>query len=106
MEDNTMEITIFAKRRKSKDNNIFYQYLSTLTKKDGTTETVRVAFRDCQPPKPDSCPRNITFAKTDANMATNTYTDTEGNKKQRKTLWLTTWENGTEYVDHSMDDYV
>lgn len=105
-----MQITLFAKRRNTKEGKTFFQYLTTLNKKDGTTETVRVAFRDSdgnnKPPKPDSCPRNIVFEKTDSNMAINKYTDTNtGNVKERKTLWLTRWEEGEPYVDHSMDDY-
>lgn len=105
-----MEITIFAKKRTTKDGKVFYQYLSTLNRKDGTTETVRVAFRDAdgdnKPPKADSCPRNIVFNKDDANMASTRYTDVNtGEQRERKTLWLTRWEQGSEYVDHSMDDY-
>lgn len=105
-----MQITIFAKRRNTKEGKTFFQYIATLTRKDGTTETVRVAFRDAdgdnKPPKPDSCPRNIVFDKHDSNMATNKYTDTNtGEIKERKTLWLTNWSEGEPYVDHSMDDY-
>lgn len=106
-----MEITLFAKRRTTKEGKVFFQYLTTLTKKDGTTNTVRVAFRDAdgdnKPPKAETCPRNIVFEKMDANMATNKYTDPNtGEVKERQTLWLTRWENGSEYVDHSMDDYM
>lgn len=106
-----MEITIFAKRRTTKEGKPFFQYLSTLTRKDGTTNTVRVAFRDAdgenKPPRPDSCPRNIIIDKEHSNMATTRYTDEKtGEIKERQTLWLTKWEQGSEYVDHSMDDYI
>ena len=106
-----MEITLFAKRRTTKEGKVFFQYLTTLTKKDGTTNTVRVAFRDAdgdnKPPKAESCPRNIVFEKYCANMATNRYTDPNtGEVRERQTLWLTKWENGSEYVDHSMDEYM
>lgn len=104
-----MEISIFAKKRNTKDGKIFYQFLTTLTRSDGTTETMRVAFRNIDGndmPKPESCPRNIRFNKTDANIATSVYTDNEtGEIKQRKTLWVSRWEEGTPYVDHSLDDY-
>lgn len=105
-----MEITIFAKRRNTKEGKVFYQYLATLTKKDGTTETVRVAFRggddDNKPPKAETCPRNISFEKSDANMATSRYTVPEtGEQRERKTLWLTKWTPGTPYVDTSLDEY-
>jgi hypothetical protein len=106
-----MEITLFAKRRTTKEGKVFFQYLTTLTRKDGTTNTVRVAFRDAdgdnKPPKAETCPRNIVFEKNDANMATNKYTDAStGEVKERQTLWLTHWEQGSEYVDHSMDEYM
>ena len=104
-----MEITLFAKKRTTKDGKVFHQYLSTLEKRDGTTETVRVAFRNVEGnniPKAESCPRNIAFNKEDANLSTTKYTDNEtGEIKERKTLWITRWEQGSEYVDRSLDDY-
>lgn len=104
-----MEIAIFAKKRNTRDGKVFHQFLTTLTRNDGTTETMRVAFRnidDNAMPKPESCPRNIRFDKTDANIAVSSYTDNEtGEIKQRKTLWVSKWEPGQPYVDHSLDDY-
>lgn len=104
-----MEITLFAKKRITKDGKTFHQYLTTLEKRDGTTETVRVAFRNVEGndiPKAESCPRNIAFNKEDANLSTTKYTDNEtGEIKERKTLWVTKWEPGSEYVDRSLDDY-
>ena len=101
-----MEITVFAKRRTNKEGKIFYQYITTLEKKDGSTETIRVCFRGVDAPKPESCPRNIVTAKDNANIATRKYTTPEtGEIKSARTLWLSAWEPGSEYVDHSMDDY-
>lgn len=104
-----MEISLFAKKRTTKEGKTFYQYLTTLTKKDGTTQTVRVAFRDIEGnamPKPESCPRNIRFDKEHGNLATTRYTDNEtGEIKERKTLWITAWEDGAPYVDTSLDEY-
>lgn len=104
-----MEITIFAKKRTNKEGKTFYNFLSTLNRKDGTTETVRVAFRDTgdnTAPKPDSCPRNIIIDKQACNMASRRYTDPNtGEIKESKTLWVTGWQPGSEYIDHSMDDY-
>lgn len=104
-----MEISLFAKKRNTKDGKVFYQFLTTLTKSDGTTETMRVAFRNIDgndAPKPESCPRNIVFDKTDANVATSRYTDNNtGEIKERKTLWVSKWAEGQPYVDHSLDDY-
>ena len=104
-----MEITIFAKKRNTKDGKTFYQYLTTLERKDGTTETVRVAFRNIdsnEMPKPESCPRNIKCDKGDVNLARTKYTDNEtGEVRERKTLWVSKWESGSQYVDTSLDDY-
>ena len=104
-----MQIAIFAKKRNTKEGKTFYQFLTTLEKKDGTTETMRVAFRDIEGntvPKPDSCPRNIVIEKDDANVSTTKYTDNAtGQLKFRKTLWVSKWESGEPYVDHSLDEY-
>lgn len=101
-----MEITIFSKRRTSKDNKTFFQYLTTLTKKDDTTEVLRVCFRNVDAPKPESCPRNIIVERDNSNIATRHYTDNStGELKTSRTLWVSAWEPGTEYIDHSLDDY-
>lgn len=104
-----MQISIFAKKRTTKEGKTFYQFLTTLEKKDGTTETMRVAFRDIEGnavPKADSCPRNIIVDKDNANVSTTRYTDNEtGELKFRKTLWVSKWESGEPYVDHSLDEY-
>lgn len=104
-----MEISLFAKKRTTKEGKNFYQFLTTLEKKDGTTETVRVAFRNVDGndiPKAETCPRNIQFDKSAANMATTKYTDEKtGEIKERKTLWITAWKPGSPYVDTSLDEY-
>lgn len=101
-----MEISIFSKRRTSKEGKTFYQFLSTLEKADGTTDTVRVCFRNVDAPKPESCPRNIVVRKEDCNMATRRFTDpSTGEQKTGRTLWVTAWEPGSEYIDHSLDEY-
>ena len=101
-----MEITIFAKRRTTKDGKTFFQYLTTLEKRDGTTETMRVCFRDVDAPKPESCPRNIVTTREFSNVATRHFTDAStGEMKVSRTLWLSRWDAGSEYVDHSLDDY-
>lgn len=101
-----MEITIFSKRRTNKEGKIFFQYITTLEKKDGSTETMRVCFRGVDAPKPESCPRNLIVHRDNANVATRKYTDpATGEIKLSRTLWVSQWENGSEYVDHSLDDY-
>lgn len=103
-----MEITIYAKKRSTKEGKTFYSYLSTLTKKDGTTQTVSVKFRDeAGNPKPENCPMNIKFEKGSANMATREFTrEDTGEPGVSYTLWVSAWEKGTPFVDHSLDDFI
>lgn len=102
-----MEITIYAKKRTTTEGKSFYSYLSTLTRKDGTKQTVSVKFRDeCGNPKPENCPMNVKFDKINANMATREFVrDDTGEVGTSYTLWVAAWEPGTPFVDHSLDDF-
>ena len=102
-----MQITIFAKKRQTKEGKTFYNYLSTLVSRDGRETPVQVKFRDVAgQPRPENCPCNIIVDKADANLSVREYTDTNTAEiRQSKTLWVSAWENGPEYVDHSLDDY-
>lgn len=102
-----MEITIFAKKRTTKEGKTFYSYISTLNRKDGTKQTVSVKFRDeCGSPKPEKCPLNIKFEKMDANLSTNDFIrDDTGEVAKSFTLWISAWEQGAPYIDKSLDDF-
>ena len=101
-----MEISLFAKKVTTKEGRTFYKYLSTLTRKDGEQQGVRVCFTEDAPaPKPENCPCNIVIEKKDCNVSTRHYTDKNGNEREARTLWISGWKNGSEYVDNSMDDY-
>lgn len=102
-----MEKTIFAKKRTSKDGKKFYSYLTKLVKSDGTEIPVAVKFRDeCGNPSPSDCPMNIRFEKADANLTTREYVrEDTGEIGQSNTLWVSKWEKGSDYVDHSLDDF-
>lgn len=102
-----MEITIYAKKRTTKEGKSFYSYLSILTRKDGTKLTVSVKFRDeCGNPKPENCPMSIKFDKRDANLSTSKFVHFEtGEVGTSNTLWVSAWEPGTPFVDHSLDDF-
>lgn len=102
-----MEITIYAKKRNAKDGKAFYSYLSTLTRKDGTKQTVAVKFREeAGNPKPEKCPMNIKFDRCAANMATKEFTCKDnGEVATSYTLWIPAWEPGEPFVDHSLDDF-
>lgn len=102
-----MEITVFAKKRTTSDGKPFYGYLSTLTRKDGRKQTVSVKFRDeCGNPKPEKCPMNIKFSKTAANLSIREFVrEDSGEVGESYTLWVSAWEQGTPYVDTSLDDF-
>lgn len=102
-----MEITIFAKKRESKDGRKFTSYLTTLTKKNGDKNTVSVKFREeAGQPDAKNCPLNIVVEKADLNMATRNYTvEDTGEVRVAYTLWVSNWKPGKPYVDHSMDEY-
>lgn len=102
-----MEITIFAKKRKTQDGRIFYSFISTLPRKDGSTTTVSVKFRDdAGSPRPEDCPMNIVVEKEHANLLQRTYTrEDTGEELISYTLWINKWVVGSAYVDHSLDEF-
>lgn len=102
-----MEITVFAKKRKTSDGKSFFGYISTLTRKDGESITVSVKFRDdCGAPKPEKCPVNIEFDKKHANLSSREYIrEDSGEIATSYTLWVNEWKQGAEYVDKSLDDF-
>lgn len=102
-----MEITIFAKKRESKDGRKFISYLTTLTKKNGDKLTTAVKFREeCGQPDAKNCPMNIVCEKGDLNLSERNYVMEEtGEVRVGYTLWVSKWKPGNPYVDHSMDDF-
>lgn len=102
-----MEITIFAKKRQTADGKkTFYNYLSTLTKKDGSTLRCAVKFRESAGnPKPEDCPLNIVIDKKDANLSPKELVTETGEIYTVYTLWVSAWKPGKTYVDHSLDDF-
>lgn len=102
-----MEITIFAKKRTTKDGKPFYGYISKLNRRDGTEQTVSVKFRDeCGSPKPEKCPVNIKFDRSAANISpSNFLREDTGELETSYTLWISAWENGSPYIDKSLDDF-
>lgn len=107
-----MEKTIFAKKRTTKEGKSFYSYLTRLHKKS-TDElvTVQVKFReDCGQPKGEQCPCNIIFNPEDANYTEKVekLVDEEtGEVKEitSRTMWISKWSEGSQYVDDSMNDF-
>lgn len=102
-----MEIAIFSKKRTGRDGKTFYNYLSTLTRKDGTKQSVQVKFREaCGNPKADACPMNIKVSKKNCNLSTRDFVrEDTGDCGRAYTLWVSDWEIGSPYVDTSMDEF-
>lgn len=103
-----MNLTIFAKKLTNQEGKSFYRYLSTLTRKDGSTQTVAVKFReDCGSPKGDKCPMNILVDRKDMNMTSHEYErEDTGEVAKGYTVWVSAWKEGAPYEDHSMDEFV
>lgn len=103
-----MEITVFAKKRTTSEGKTFYSYLSTLKKKDDSTQTVAVKFRDsCGSPKPEECPMNVKVDRQNVNLSQRDFlVEDTGEVGKSFVLWVSDWEKGSPYVDHSLDDYV
>lgn len=102
-----MELSIFAKRRRTQDGKIFFTYLTTATKKDGTEVPCSVRFTEpAQPPKPENCPCNIIVNKEHCNMSKKKiFREATGEILEVHTLWISQYAGGSEYVDHSMDEF-
>lgn len=112
----TIEITVFAKKRQTNQGKVFFTYLSTLHKADGSEVSCDVKFRDeAGLPKPENCPMNIIIEKADCNLVNRRYTvkttdeftgEVTEEERNRAVLWVAGWKQGGAYVDHSMDDFV
>ncbi len=103
-----MEITIFSKRRETKDGKKFYAYLTTLTRKNGDKLTTSVKFSDaCGNPRPEECPLNITFTKNNGNLSVKQFVNPEtGESFDSYTLWIKDWKKSDNvWIDHSLDDF-
>lgn len=101
-----MQITIYAKKRTSKDGRSFYNFLTRLTnQKTMETITPQVRFNEGEAPKPEDCPINIVVPKGSSSLSTRTFTDRNGGQGIGYTLFVKEWQAGDPYVDHSMDDF-
>lgn len=104
-----MEITIYAKKRTTRDGKkTFFSYLTTLKKKDGSPCTCAVKFaQPAENPDPEDCPLNIIVERKDCNMSVEPYTNERTGQIQNSyRLWIKNYVVGQPYVDHSMDDFM
>lgn len=101
-----MELTVFAKKRTTKDGKRFYTYLTQLTRKeDGEHVSVQMKFPEELAPKVDDCPINIIVEKDKANLVTKNV-KTENGEIVSRTLWVKEYTvNENPFVDTSLDDY-
>ena len=98
-----IQITVFAVNRDNAQKKKFVSYFGDLVKKDGTVVRVGVKFRQpCEGPAKDECPCNIVFDTDNANLASRY--DAEKDKVYQ-TLWISEYEMGEPYEDHSLDDF-
>nr|DAJ65524.1 MAG TPA: hypothetical protein [Caudoviricetes sp.] len=101
-----MFLTIFAKKRTSKENKSFYTYLTQLKKKDSEESvTVQVKFPDDIKPNPLECPMNIEVEKKKANLQEKKV-NTDGGEIVSRTLWIKDYNvSENPYEDSSLDNY-
>ena len=109
-----MELAIFAAHITTNGKD-FYNYTTRLPKKDGSILTVRVKFRkSCGLPMGADCPMNIKVKKEDMNLVVEPYDESSVDEdtgevtiihKESYRLWVSKWEKGSPYVDHSLDDF-
>ena len=101
-----MKLLIFSKKRTANDGKVFYNYLSTLVRKStGEAIPIQVKFRqECGAPDPHTCPCYILVEKTDANLTSREILTDDNSVKKVNTLWVSTWKNGGDYIDHTLDD--
>lgn len=101
------QITIFAKKKTTKEGKAFTAFVARMKKKDGTEIPCSVRFnQEVTPPAASDCPMNIIIDREYANMSSKdfTYEDT-GETGTSYTLWVKKLVPGDEYVDTSLDEF-
>lgn len=103
-----MLVTVFARKKKSREGKEFTAYSGRLTNKSGEQINVSIRFRqECGSPKAADCPLNIEFDKADANLVQETYVrEDTGEDATAYKLWIQAWkESEIVYRDTSLDDF-
>lgn len=101
------EITIYSKKKQTKDGSrSFYSYYGRIKKKNGEELPVEVKFREsCTKPDGARCPMNIVINKEGSSLSKKEIVVEEtGERKTVYKLWISAWQQGSVYEDHSMDD--
>lgn len=99
-----MLLTIFAKKRNTKEGKPFSTFLTTLTKKTGESIVTQVKFStECVQINPANCPMNIEVDKKDCNYSEKEINAGEETKISR-TLWVKNYAVAEiPFEDRSMD---
>lgn len=109
-----MKITLFSKKKHTKEGKEFNVFVGTLNRKDGTNQYMTVKYSgddkrlDFDGRK---CPYIIEFNKEDANITKKTRTLTDKETGETKsitnyTLWLKNYKESSEkFIDHSLDEF-
>ena len=105
-----MKTTIFAKRIKVHDGKSFTIFVTTLERKSGEPQYMKVMYTGEDKNKnfdSDACPMVIEFDSEDANISKKSYADKNGEDRMSYTLWLKNYKVSDEkFVDHSLDDFI
>ena len=101
----SVQLTIFAKKRNTKEGREFTSYLTRLTRKDGTSQTMSVKFKDGEGPGLDACPMNIEVEREDINVSKKDYLNDDGETLVSYTLWVKAWSEGSPWIDASLDEF-
>lgn len=100
-----MELTIYSKNMTTKEGRQFNTYSTHLVNRETGEEIYhKVKFREsCG--APSGCPCNIIVEKANCNISHPKYTRSDGSVGLDNVLWINDWKAGSEYVDHSTDEY-
>lgn len=105
-----MKTTVFAKRIRTKEGKSFTEFVTSLERKDGTRQYMRVMYSGKDRNKEfnaDECPMIIEFDRSSANVSTKTYVSKTGEERKNYTLWIKNYNKMNEtYVDHTLDDFI
>ncbi len=100
-----MNLTIYAKTKKTNEGRSFKIYLTRLTRKStGEEVPARVNFAEGVP-LPTLFPVNIVIERKDANLSEKKYKDADGVEHITYNLWVNDYQPGEPYEDHSLDDF-
>lgn len=100
-----MRVTVFSKKKTTKEGKAFETYFGTLQKKDGTEMTTEIKFRDSVD-MPDNFPSVLVTDVRNCNLSHKKKIEDDGTFKTFPVLWVAAADQWEEYVDRSLDDFI